>query len=791
MTLASLLIGNRELIVVAAGVVAVGMVALIWSYVRSAGALRVRATAGVLKALALAALAMCLLEPLWAGTRPKSGANLFVLLADNSQSMQIKDPSASKNRGELLKELLTQEEEPWIVKLINEFDVRRYSFDSRLQNRTDFAELEFDGRASSIDVSLQALARRLKGRPLAGVLLFTDGNATDLPDENLDLSDLPPVYPVIVGKEEPARDIGILNIRVGQTPFEDAPVSIQVDVAAYGFLKEPLVARLLDESGKTVMEEIQEVREEGKPMAFRFQFRPEKVGVSFYTVEVLAKVDESEDPDEPTEQVEATPLNNRRMVVVDRGGGPYRVLYVSGRPNWEYKFLNRALQSDEQIDLVGYIRIAKREPKMKWRSGRGADRTNPFFRGFDVEDPEAAEQYDQPVMVRLNIKDETEEDLAELRDGFPKEAEKLYLYQAIIIDDLEAAFFTQDQMNLLKEYVSVRGGGLMMLGGQESFQRGGYDRTPIGEMLPVYLDQGPPNQIGEQYTMSLTREGYLQPWLRLRDNELDEKDRLAGMPPFVTMNLVGSIKPGASVLATVKDTLGQEYPALVVQRYGNGRTAALLAGDLWRWGLRDEPKDRDLEKAWRQMVRWLITDVPSRIQIDSEFQRDKPSTPVNIQVRVRDSEYKPLDNASMVVTIETPDKSELILDAEPSAVEAGLYETTYVPRDEGGYRARVTVTGGDGEEIGEAVTGWTANPAAEEFRSLSPNANFAATIAQRTGGEVVAADALEEFVDSLQNRKVPRMEDTIFPLWHTPLFFLFAIACLVAEWGLRRTKGLP
>jgi hypothetical protein len=28
------------------------------------------------------------------------------------------------------------------------------------------------------------------------------------------------------------------------------------------------------------------------------------------------------------------------------------------------------------------------------------------------------------------------------------------------------------------------------------------------------------------------------------------------------------------------------------------------------------------------------------------------------------------------------------------------------------------------------------------------------------------------------------------PLWHTPLLFLFALACFGAEWTLRRMKGL-
>ena len=35
------------------------------------------------------------------------------------------------------------------------------------------------------------------------------------------------------------------------------------------------------------------------------------------------------------------------------GGGPFRILYVSGRPNWEFKFLRRALQEEDELDLVG------------------------------------------------------------------------------------------------------------------------------------------------------------------------------------------------------------------------------------------------------------------------------------------------------------------------------------------------------------------------------------------------------------------------------------------------------
>ena len=114
---------------------------------------------------------------------------------------------------------------------------------------------------------------------------------------------------------------------------------------------------------------------------------------------------------------EATDANNARLVTVNRGRGPYRVLYVSGRPNWEYKFLNRSLAEDPEVELVGLIRVARREPKFQWR-GRSGEAANPLFRGFNPDDDTA--DFDQPVLVRLNTRDDRE-----LSAGFPREAKDL------------------------------------------------------------------------------------------------------------------------------------------------------------------------------------------------------------------------------------------------------------------------------------------------------------------------------------------------------------------------------
>lgn len=502
--------------------------------------------------------------------------------------------------------------------------------------------------------------------------------------------------------------------------------------------------------------------------------------------------------------------SNSAVVTVERGHGPYRILYISGRPNWEFKFLNRAAQEDEQIQVVGLIRVAKREPKFNFM-GRPGESSNPLFRGFANQSAEEIERYDQPVLVRLNTRDKME-----LRGGFPRTAEELYPYNAVIVGDLEAAFFTPEQSTLLQKFVSERGGGFLMLGGMESFRQGGYQRTPIGDMLPVYLDNAEPPRPPATARMDLTAEGLLQSWARVRDTESAERERLETMVPFQVLNPVREVKPGASVIATLTDTNNQSWPGLVVQKFGRGHTAALMVGDLWRWGLHDADAHRDMDKAWRQLLRWLVNDVPNRVEVAVQSQSaaqsdhntdlsqqassalDAPGA-VRLQVRVRDPKFEPLDDASVAVEVE-PVLNEaatgavtnaIRLHAEPVGSEPGLYQASYVPRATGGYRARVDVTNAAGAEIGRTAAGWSTDLAGDEFRSLSPNLPLLETLAQRTGGQVVSLSDLKSFVKQLPYRHAPVMEPWIRPLWHTPTMFGFALLCFIAEWGIRRLKGMP
>ena len=787
MPLAALTFSGWQWLWPAAGFLAVAALVLAWGYRAAAGLGALRWICLALKFAGLAALALCLLEPLWTTERARPGANLFAVVADNSQGLQIKDRGDARTRGETLRALLDPQTGDWQATLAGTFDLRRYFFDARVQATADFHELTFDGRATALATTLKTLKERFQGRPLAGIILLTDGNATDLRGGALpDLAGMPPVYPVVIGRREPVRDLAVQQANASQTAFEDAPVAIQAEVLAAGFRGETVVARLTDRSGKIVQEQTLEVRKDTDTLTFRFQLKPEQKGLSFYELSVIPRGGAEA-------AAEATTINNRRVLTVNRGRGPYRILYVGGRPNWEYKFLNRAIETDDQVQLVGLIRVAKREPKFDFR-GRSGETSNPLFRGFGNQAAEEVQRYDQPVMVRLNTRDEVE-----LRAGFPRTPEELYGYQAVILGDLENEFFAPEQAQLLQKFVSERGGGFLMLGGMESFQEGNFARTPVGDLLPVYLERPSEQTPTGPLKFELAREGWLQAWARLRDNEADEKVRLAEMPGFQVVNRVRALKPGASVIAVVHDEHGLELPALAVQRFGRGRSAALMVGDVWRWGMKDAAARTDMEKAWRQLLRWLVADVPNRVDLAVESVAEDANGAVQLQVRARNESYQPLDDATVMVEVEPvvfgadagAPRTPIKLQAEAAGTEAGLYQTTYVPRLTGGYRATAIVMNTLGAEVGRAEAGWSTDLAAEEFCSLTPNVSLLEDLAKKTGGEIIAAGDLAKFARSLPERKSPIMETALNPLWHTPVMFLVALACFLGEWGLRRWKGLP
>src|SRR5207248_978955 len=70
----------------------------------------------------------------------------------------------------------------------------------------------------------------------------------------------------------------------------------------------------------------------------------------------------------------------------------------------------------------------------------------------------------------------------------PVDLAGLQKYDGVILSNVSSLKLTRAQMGYIRDYVRDGGGGLLMIGGDESFGLGGYYRTPIEEALPVTME---------------------------------------------------------------------------------------------------------------------------------------------------------------------------------------------------------------------------------------------------------------------------------------------------------------
>ena len=315
----------------ALGVAAFVTLVSLWGYGRARLPMHLKLTGIMLKTLGIALLCFCLLEPQWVREKATPKANIIAILADNSQSMFIRDAGSSTSRAEESAKVLKSEPGDWQEALDENFQIRRYTFDTRRHWTDDFASLDFKGRASSLIGVTRKLGEDFGGQPLAGILLFTDGIDTDFKSLPDGLGPLPPVYPVVMGNKSDIKDISITSVQVPpSSAFEDAPVTISLHCLRRQVFPADQIEVKTARIPPGVLIETQRPLPVplGQPMYVKFEVKPEALGVSFYTVEV----GQAEQPEDEATEEEATMANNRRIVAVERRREPYRILYVAGRP---------------------------------------------------------------------------------------------------------------------------------------------------------------------------------------------------------------------------------------------------------------------------------------------------------------------------------------------------------------------------------------------------------------------------------------------------------------------------
>ena len=115
------------------------------------------------------------------------------------------------------------------------------------------------------------------------------------------------------------------------------------------------------------------------------------------------------------------------------------MLYLEGEPRFEVKFIRRAVEDDKNLQVVilqrtaedKYLRTRRRQPR---RAGRRLSR---------------------------------------------KHARSCSPTARMILGSVEAASFSPDQLRMLADFVSKRGGGLLMLGGRRRSPKGAGPERPL------------------------------------------------------------------------------------------------------------------------------------------------------------------------------------------------------------------------------------------------------------------------------------------------------------------------
>ncbi|MDK1032547.1 MAG: glutamine amidotransferase, partial [Planctomycetia bacterium] len=383
--------------------------------------------------------------------------------------------------------------------------------------------------------------------------------------------------------------------------------------------------------------------------------------------------------------------------------------------------------------------------------------------------------------------------------GFPQTAEEMDKFDVFIIGSLDRTYMSANQMKILKEAVR-EGKGLLMLGGQTSFGPGGYQGTPIEEILPVQVG---PRSIGQEmslFVMKLTAEG-ANHLIFSGVQKFFQGGLAEGTKPLLTGCVVlGAPKPGASILAVHperKGPAGGNLIVLAVHQYGDGRTAAFAGDTTWRWDipLKALGRESPYVKFWGQMVRWLAgRDVKERsTEPGVDLVLRKPmydlGDTVSVKAQVREAEGRATNFADIISTVIAPNQGRIALNLGNVPGAVGLYEGEFVVEEPGAYRVVVEARK-DGVRLGLAQADFTVGRPDAEFERLGTDIKVLQEIADISKGRLFAPANFGDIIDFLGTKEISEEQHREVKLYHLPTMFFVFLALITTEWLIRRYHQL-
>ena len=694
------------------------------------------------------ALIALLLFLLWhpalsvATLRPQQ--NVVAVLVDDSRSMSIADESGTRLaraqsllNGGLLKSLGDR------------FQVRLYKFGTDAQRIQKSLEIAGTAPATRIGNTLDRVMAESSSLPLGAIVLLTDGadnaGGIDLDTVAAIRRQRIPIHTVGLGREHPERDVEVVDALLAARALPQSRLTATVTLQSYGLSGNK--ARLsVRDAGKVLASQDVALKGDGALQTEAITFNIGQAGPKTLEIGV-----------DPVSGEENT-LNNKISRVVNVQARKPRILYFDGEPQWEYKFVRRAMDDNPEIVV------------------------------FSMERTTQNKIYRQPCPAG-GCPDGFKHDEKELEDGFPSKAEDLFAFQGLMLADVEAGYFTPAQQQLIHDFVDRRGGGLLFLGGRASLSDGGYANSSLADLVPTKLPANKGTFHRDFSKVELAAAGRENILTRLDDNPERNVQRWKEIPMVADYQEVGEPKPGATTLLSVTPQSRSAMPLLVTEPYGRGRTAVFATSGSWRWKMWMAHEDKTHATFWQQMFRYLVTDAPSQVTATTPKTVLADDTRVPIRVEVRDKEYKPLSTARVQARFLAPDGSSATLELSPRPLEEGVYTGEWTAEKPGSYVVEM-LAGEEQQEVGRDVLAFRREDGVAENFHTGQNRELLQKLSDQTGGKYYTSADASKLPNEISYSEAGITSRETRDLWDMPVIFLLALGIRASEWTLRRKWGV-
>lgn len=677
--------------------------------------------------------------------------NVVGVLIDDSRSMQVAD-EGSGTRADYVRSQIDGEGAPLLDALNRRFVTRVFRFSSSAERLRAAGDLTFQGTATRIGDAIARAREELSGLPVAGLVVLTDGadnadTTLDQPIAALRAEGLP-VFAVGVGRERLSRDVEITRVETPRRVLRGASLVVDVVVTQSGYAGRT-VPIVVEEGGRTIAMQDVTLPPDGEARTVKVRFKAADAGVRTFRFSL------------PEQDGEEVVRNNQREALIDVRDTNERIILAEGEPRPEAKFIRQATEDDDQVSVVLLLRTA----------AATANAPDKFLR-LGVESPD------------------------ELQFGFPTTREELFRYRGLIIGSFEAAAFTPEQQRMIEDFVAVRGGGLLVLGGAGSLGEGGWAGTPLSNALPIAISGGvrepimPPIEL----TVRPTPLGAGHPAVQIADTEAAAAGKWEQLPTLFSVNEapVSALKPGASLLLDGRDRNNRRHVVLAFQRYGRGKSLVLAVQDSWLWRMHASMPVEDTTHRyfWQRLVRWLVDGVPDPTTVTVAPEVVEPGEPVTITAELFDREFRGIDDARVQAHVTAPSGRTETVALDWTIERDGEYRGRFTPAENGIYRIVVDGVRASGELTGTGDAHVRVGPSDAEYFDAGMRASLLRRLSEETGGRFFRSSDTALLADaiSFSGRGVTVVEER--DLWDMPIVLLVVVGLMAAEWLTRRRWGL-